>query len=69
MRHVFVGDIQGCLEPLDRLLGAVDFERGTDRLMPPSEEGDVIAIANAGAYGHVMSSHYNMRPPAKEIVI
>lgn len=42
---------------------------GTDRLMPPSEEGDVIAIANAGAYGYVMSSNYNLRPPAKEIVI
>ena len=28
---------------------------GSDRLMPPSEENDVILIANAGAYGYVMS--------------
>jgi diaminopimelate decarboxylase/aspartate kinase len=42
---------------------------GSDRLMPPTEEGDVILIANAGAYGYVMSSNYNMREVAREIVI
>ena len=42
---------------------------GSDRLLPPTEEGDVILIANAGAYGYVMSSQYNMRDVAKEIVI
>ena len=42
---------------------------GTDRLLPPSQEGDVILIANAGAYGYVMSSNYNRREIAKEIVI
>jgi diaminopimelate decarboxylase/aspartate kinase len=42
---------------------------GTDRLLPPSEEGDVILIANAGAYGYVMSSYYNRREVAPEIVI
>ncbi len=42
---------------------------GSDRLLPPTEEGDVILIANAGAYGHVMSSHYNRREVAREIVI
>ncbi len=42
---------------------------GSDRLLPPTEEGDVILIANAGAYGHVMSSQYNLREVAKEIVI
>jgi diaminopimelate decarboxylase/aspartate kinase len=42
---------------------------GSDRLLPPTCEGDVILIANAGAYGHVMSSRYNMRPVAKEIVL
>jgi diaminopimelate decarboxylase/aspartate kinase len=31
--------------------------------------GDVLLVANAGAYGHVMSSHYNRREVAKEIVI
>ena len=42
---------------------------GSDRLLPPTEEGDVILIANAGAYGYVMSSRYNMREVAQEIVI
>ena len=42
---------------------------GSDRLLPPTEEGDVILIANAGAYGHVMSSQYNLREVAREIVI
>lgn len=42
---------------------------GTDRLLPPCEEGDVILIANAGAYGYVMSSQYNRREVAREIVI
>jgi diaminopimelate decarboxylase/aspartate kinase len=42
---------------------------GSDRLLPPTEEGDVILIANAGAYGYVMSSHYNLREVAKEIVV
>ncbi|MCH7980921.1 MAG: hypothetical protein IID59_05400 [Proteobacteria bacterium] len=42
---------------------------GTDRLLPPSREGDVILIANAGAYGYVMSSNYNRREVAREIVI
>jgi diaminopimelate decarboxylase/aspartate kinase len=42
---------------------------GSDRLLPPTQEGDVILIANAGAYGYVMSSQYNRREVAKEIVI
>lgn len=42
---------------------------GIDRLFPDSEEGDVILIANAGAYGQVMSSNYNLRAPAEEVVI
>lgn len=42
---------------------------GTDRLFPETQEGDLILIANAGAYGRVMSSNYNMRKVAPEIVI
>ncbi len=42
---------------------------GSDRLLPPTREGDVLGIANAGAYGHVMSSHYNLREPATEVLI
>ena len=42
---------------------------GHDRLLPPTEEGDVLLIANAGAYGHTMSSHYNLRAPAEELFV
>ena len=42
---------------------------GSDRLLPKSEENDVILIANAGAYGYVMSSQYNRREVATEVVI
>ena len=33
-----------------------------DRPMPDVEEGDLLAILNAGAYGFTMSSNYNSRP-------
>lgn len=39
---------------------------GVDRMMPETAEGDVLLIANAGAYGRVMASSYNMRDPAGE---
>jgi diaminopimelate decarboxylase/aspartate kinase len=42
---------------------------GHDRLLPETQEGDVLLIANAGAYGHVMSSRYNLREPAMEVCI
>jgi diaminopimelate decarboxylase/aspartate kinase len=42
---------------------------GSDRLMQPAKEGDVLLIANAGAYGYAMSSRYNLREPAPEMVI
>ena len=42
---------------------------GHDRLLPACREGDLLVIANAGAYGHAMSSHYNSRPPAEELCL
>ncbi|MGB7215039.1 MAG: bifunctional aspartate kinase/diaminopimelate decarboxylase [Gammaproteobacteria bacterium] len=42
---------------------------GSDRLMPVTKEGDVLLIANAGAYGYAMSSRYNLREPAEEVMI
>jgi diaminopimelate decarboxylase len=37
--------------------------------LPRVEEGDVLAIMNAGAYGYAMSSNYNMRPRPAEVVV
>ncbi|MBN1240611.1 MAG: bifunctional aspartate kinase/diaminopimelate decarboxylase [Gammaproteobacteria bacterium] len=42
---------------------------GSDRLMPATQEGDVLLIANVGAYGHAMSSRYNLREPAEEMLL
>jgi len=42
---------------------------GRDRWLPLTEEGDVLLIANAGAYGAVMSSRYNLRDPAPEMTL
>ena len=42
---------------------------GVDRLLPPTEEGDILLIATAGAYGRAMSSRYNLRDPAPEFMI
>ncbi|MCR9191653.1 MAG: bifunctional aspartate kinase/diaminopimelate decarboxylase [Gammaproteobacteria bacterium] len=41
---------------------------GYDRVLPDTFESDVILIANAGAYGHCMSSAYNLRVAAQEII-
>lgn len=42
---------------------------GHGRSVPESREGDVFLIATAGAYGRVMASHYNLREPAKEVML
>jgi bifunctional diaminopimelate decarboxylase / aspartate kinase len=42
---------------------------GSDRLLPATKENDVLLIANAGAYGYAMSSRYNLREPATEVLI
>lgn len=44
-------------------------ELGRDRRLPRCAEGDVLLIADAGAYGHAMASHYNLRAPAPELVL
>jgi diaminopimelate decarboxylase len=40
-----------------------------DRELPLVEEGDVLAVLNAGAYGFSMSSQYNARPRAAEVMV
>ncbi|MGH8234858.1 MAG: bifunctional aspartate kinase/diaminopimelate decarboxylase [Rhodanobacteraceae bacterium] len=42
---------------------------GADRHLPDSREGDVLLIAQAGAYGESMASHYNLRSLAKSVVL
>jgi diaminopimelate decarboxylase len=40
-----------------------------DRELPPVEEGDLLAILDAGAYGMVLASNYNTRPRAAEVLV
>ena len=42
---------------------------GTGRPLPATREGDVLVVANAGAYGRAMSSTYNLRALPVEIVL
>ena len=40
-----------------------------NRMLPKIEEGDILAVMDAGAYGFVMSSTYNMRLRPAEVMI
>jgi diaminopimelate decarboxylase len=42
---------------------------GSNRRLPELKEGDLVAILTAGAYGAVMASAYNARPPAAEVLV
>ncbi len=40
-----------------------------NRALPPVERGGLLAICSAGAYGFAMSSNYNARPRAAEVLV
>lgn len=40
-----------------------------DRPLPKTERGDLLAVFTAGAYGFAMSSNYNNRPRAAEVLV
>ena len=42
---------------------------GRDRLLPPLEVDDVLAVLDAGAYGAVMASLYNRHPLPPEVLV
>ena len=42
---------------------------GRDRLLAPLADGALVAILDAGAYGAVMSSTYNARPRAAQVLV
>jgi diaminopimelate decarboxylase len=39
------------------------------RMLPPLEEGDLVAVLDAGAYGAVMANNYNRRLLAPEVMV
>ncbi|MGC8623829.1 MAG: diaminopimelate decarboxylase [Phycisphaerae bacterium] len=40
-----------------------------NRYLPPTRRGDLLAVFSAGAYGFAMSSQYNARPRAAEVLV
>jgi diaminopimelate decarboxylase len=40
-----------------------------DRELPEANEGDLLAVLDAGAYGMVLASNYNTRPRAAEVLV
>jgi len=40
-----------------------------DRLLPEPQNGDLLSVMSAGAYGFVMSSNYNSRPRPAEVLV
>jgi diaminopimelate decarboxylase/aspartate kinase len=42
---------------------------GRDRPLPETREGDVLLVADTGAYGRAMASRYNLREPAAEALL
>lgn len=40
-----------------------------ERLLPPMQRGDYLVLCGAGAYAAVMSSNYNSRPKAPEVLV
>lgn len=40
-----------------------------DRALPAVDEGELLAVMSAGAYGFVMASNYNARPRAPEVLV
>ncbi|MQA30263.1 MAG: diaminopimelate decarboxylase [Luteitalea sp.] len=42
---------------------------GRDRILPPLEVGDLMAILDSGAYGSAMASNYNRRPLPAEVLV
>ena len=42
---------------------------GKNRFLPGMHKGDLLAVMGAGAYGFTMSSNYNSRPRAAEVMV
>ena len=42
---------------------------GWDRKISEIREGDILVMLNGGAYGYSMSSNYNSRPRAAEVLV
>jgi diaminopimelate decarboxylase len=62
--------LQGCeiFDVVGPICESADFF-AKDRALPPVKRGDILAIFTAGAYGFTMSSNYNARGRAAEVLV
>jgi diaminopimelate decarboxylase len=70
--HEIIPVRQGDLEESYDVVGPVCESSdifGTNRRLPKLQSGDLVAILNAGAYGAAMSSNYNTRALASEVLV
>jgi len=71
--HEIVPVTQNAGEPLHYQVVGPICETGDtfsrDRILPPLQAGELVAIRNAGAYGAVMASSYNTRPLVPEVLV
>ncbi len=59
---------QGVFDVVGPICESGDF-LAKDRAMPAVNQGDLLAVMSAGAYGFSMSSNYNSRPRAAEVMV
>jgi diaminopimelate decarboxylase len=62
--------IEGCevVDIVGPICEGADF-LAKDRPIPPVQRGDLVAVFTTGAYGFTMSSNYNGRPRAPEVLV
>ena len=63
-----VGPVEGPADIVGPVCETGDY-LGLDRMLPALADGDCLAVMSAGAYGAVMASSYNTRPPAGEVMV
>jgi len=61
-------DGTACVDVVGGVCESGDF-LAKDRWLPPVQRGDLLAIFTTGAYGFTMSSQYNSRPRAAEVLV
>ncbi len=59
---------QGVFDVVGPICESGDF-LAKERAMPAVSQGDLLAVMSAGAYGFSMSSNYNSRPRAAEVMV
>jgi diaminopimelate decarboxylase len=64
------GEIPGCekTDVVGPICESSDYF-AKDRSLPAMQRGDLFATFSAGAYGSAMSSNYNSRPRATELLV